>query len=328
MVKIKVFSLAVAVAFLAFSTASHAQRVEKVWRIGYLSDPERTGVQSSAAVFRRAMNALGYVEGRNIVIKWPASRWRSENVLSLARELLQSGVDVIMAPSTMRALAAKKVTKNVPIVFMSAVDPVAAGLVQDLARPGGNLTGFTHIAPELAGKRLGLLKEVKPGLDRVAVLWQPGNLGSEYIWGEIQRAAPKLELRLHSMEITRSNQLESAFQEALKAGSGALAVALSDLINKNRKEIAAFAIKFRLPAIYSRSRPVRTGGLMSYEPDRRALYRRAAGYVHKILTGEKPENLPVQLPKEFRLVINLNAAKALGVAFPPSILLRATEIIQ
>ena len=319
---------AVVFALMALTPTVRAQQAEKVYRVGYLSKRTSSGVQSNREIFVRALHDLGFVEGRNLLIEWPVSPWKRNRVPALAGELVQSGVDVIFATSTTRALAAKNATRKIPIVFLSAVDPVAAGLVESLARPGTNLTGLTHIAPELAGKRLGLLKEINPKLTRIAVLWEPGNLGSDRIWKEIQRAAPKVGLRLHSMEINRAGQLEGAFQEAVKAGSAAVAVALSSLIGRNRKRIVALAKKHRLPAIYSRSRPVRAGGLMSYAPDRGEQYRRAATYVDKILKGAKPADLPVQRPTKFRLVINLKTAKALGITVPPALLLRAHEVIE
>jgi putative ABC transport system substrate-binding protein len=184
------------------------------------------------------------------------------------------------------------------------------------------------MAPELAGKRLELLKETIPELSRVAVLWHPGNPGSERIWKESQLAAPRLGLQLHSMEVTSADQFEGAFQEATKAGSTALAVTLSSLINKYRDRIAELAIKNRLPAIFSRLRPVRSGGLMSYAADRSDQFRRAATYVDKILKGARPADLPVQRLPKFRLAVNLKTAKALGITFPSSVLLRATDVIE
>jgi len=271
---------------------------------------------------------LGYVEGQNIVIVKIKKSRKPDRIPALADELVRLRVDVLFAPSTRRALAAKNATRTIPIVFLSAVDPVAVGLVDSLARPGGNLTGVTHIAPELAGKRLELLKEIIPKLSRVAVLWHPGNLGSEQIWKESQLSARGLGLQLHSMEVTSADKFEGAFQEATKARSAALAVTLSSLINSNRRRIAELAIKNRLPSIYSDSRPVRSGGLMSYATDRIEQYRRAATYVDKILKGAKPADLPVKQPTKFELVINLKTAKALGITIPPSVLYRADKVIK
>ncbi len=317
----KITILAIAFAVVAFTEPTYAQQSEKVYRVGYL------GGSKINRAFRQGLRELGYIEGQNLILEHRRSRGKKQ-YFRFAKELVRLRVDVLFANSTRRALAAKNATKSIPIVFLSAVDPVAAGLVDSLARPGRNLTGVTHIAPELAGKRLQLLKETIPKLSRVAVLWQPGNLGSEQLWKESQLAAPGLGLQLHSMEVTSADQFEGAFQRARKAGSTALAVTLSGLINRNRKRIAELAIENRLPAMFSDSRPVRYGGLMSYAPDRNEQYRRAATYVDKILKGAKPADLPVQRPPKFDLVVNLKTAKALGITIPPSILLRATEVIE
>ena len=314
-------------AILASTTPAPAQQAEKVYRIGYLSD-RSTSTSTTTKVFRQSLRDLGYVEGQNIVIEWPFSKRKRDGIPAQADELVRLGVDVIFARSTIRALAAKNATRSIPIVFISAVNPVAAGLVDSFARPGRNLTGVTRMAPELAGKRLELLKEAIPKLSRVAVLWNPGNPGSERIWKESQLAAPVLGLQLYSMEVTSADQLEGAFQEATKAGSAALAVTLAKFISDNRKRIAALAIKYQLPAVFSRSRPVRSGGLMSYATDRSEQYQRAATYVDKILKGARPADLPVERLPKFRLVVNLKTAKALGITFPRSILLRADRVIE
>jgi len=311
---------------LAGPLPAEAQQAGKVYRIGYLSN--RTRIGSREETFRQTLRDLGYVEGQNIVIVKIKKSRKPDRIPALADELVRLRVDMLFAPSTRRALAAKNATRTIPIVFLSAVDPVAVGLVDTLARPGGNLTGVTHIAPELAGKRLELLKEIIPKLSHVAVLWHPGNLGSEQIWKESQLSARGLGLQLHSMEVTSADKFEGAFQEATKARSAALAVTLSSLINSNRRRIAELAIKNRLPSIYSDSRPVRSGGLMSYATNRIEQYRRAATYVDKILKGAKPADLPVKQPTKFELVINLKTAKALGITIPPSILYRADKVIK
>ena len=315
-----------AIVILASVHLAEAQQAEKVYRIGYLSNGKGTGRKHAA--FRQALRDLGYVEGQNIVIERRFSKGKRARLPALADELVRLRVDVLFALSTRRALAAKNATRTIPIVFLSAVDPVAVGLVDSLARPGENLTGVTHIAPELAGKRLELLKEIIPKLSRVAVLWHPGNLGSEQIWKASQLAARGLGLQLHSMEVTSADKFEGAFQEATKARSAALAVTLSSLINSNRRRIAELAIKNRLPSIYSDSRPVRSGGLMSYATDRIEQYRRAATYVDKTLKGARPRDLPVEGPTKFELVINLKTAKALGITIPPSVLYRADKVIK
>ena len=212
--------------------------------------------------------------------------------------------------------------------FLGTGDPVAAGLVDSLARPGGNITGFTTIAPVLAGKRLELLKETVPKLFRVAVLWNPQILGVAPQWKESQLAALELGLQLHSMEVSSSAKFEGAFQAANKARSGALAVTGNPSNNSYRKRIAELAIKSRLPAIYTRGNYVASGGLMSYGADLAELYRRAATYVDKVLKGTKPADLPVEQPTKFEFVINLKAAKQIGLTIPPNVLVRADKVIK
>ncbi len=311
---------------LAGPLPTESQQSGKVYRIGQLSNTSRIGHRQEA--YLQALRDLGYVEGQNIVFEWRFSKRKRDRLPALADELVGLKVDVLFAHSLTAALAAKNATKTIPIVFLSAVDPVAAGLVDSLARPGGNLSGLTHVAPELADKRLELLKETISKLSRVAVLWHPGNPGSEQIWKESQLAATGLGLQLYSMEVTSADQFEGAFQEATKARSAALAVTQSSLISSNRRRIADLAIKNRLPAIYADSRFVSSGGLMSYGVDRSELLRRAVTYVDRILKGAKPGDLPVERPTKFDLIINLKTAKQIGVTIPPEFLLRADKVIK
>jgi len=330
----KLFSFTLCAMLLALGFPVEAQKAEKVYRIGQLANTARMGRRGEyqqrprPKAYRQALRELGYVEGQNIVFEWRFSERKRDRLPALADELVRLKVDVLFAHSLTAALPAKNATRTIPIVFLSSVDPVTAGLVDSLARPGGNLTGLTHIMPALAGKRLELLKETIPKLSRVAVLWHPGNPGSEQIWKEIQLAAPGLGLQLYSMEVTSDDQFEGAFQEATKAGSVALVVTTSSLIQDNRTRITGLAIKYRLPAIYSASRFMHFGGLMSYAVDRVEQYRRAATYVDKILKGARPRDLPVEGPTKFELVINLKTAKALGITIPPSILYRADKVIK
>lgn len=327
--------LALVVAFAGWAVLAQAQQAEKVYRIGYLSNSariSRSGVEyrqgRAQEAFLQALQDLGYVEGYNLVIEWRFSERKRDRLPALADELIRLKVDVLFTASLIAALAAKKTTRTNPIVFLSAVDPVAAGLVDSLAQPGGNISGLTHIAPALAGKSLELLKETIPKLSRVAVLWHSGNPGSEQIWEESRLAAPGLGLQLYSMEVTTPDQFEIAFQEAIRANSAALAVTQSSLLNANRQWIADLAIKHRLPAIYSDSQFVRSGGLMSYATDRTDQYRRAAIYVDKILQGADPGSLPVERPTKFELIISLKAAKNIGLTIPPAVLYRATKVIK
>ena len=312
--------VAIGVTFAMCGALVEAQEATKIPRVGYLS---RAG---TAVAFRQQLRELGYVDGQNIVIVVRGGK--RDRLPALAAELVRLRVDVLFANSTTRALAFKSATRTIPIVFSSAVDPVTAGLVDNLARPSGNLTGVTHIAPELTGKRLELLKETIPKLSRVAVLWHPGNLGSEQIWKQSQLAARGLGLQLYSMEVTRAKQFEGAFRQATKARSAALAVTVSNLISRNRTRIADLAIKNRLPAIYADSRFVKSGGLMSYGVDRIEQRRRAVTYLDKILKGAKPSDLPIEGPKKLELVINLQTAKKIGFTIPPEVLYRADKVIK
>jgi putative ABC transport system substrate-binding protein len=237
-------------------------------------------------------------------------------------------VDVLVINSTPAALAAKNATRTIPIVFFGVSDPVVAGLVDSLARPGGNVTGFTNIAPVLVGKRLELLKETIPKLTRVAVLWDPQAPGSTQQWKESQLPARELNLQLHSMEVSSADKYEDAFKEVTKARSAALAVTQNPLATSNRKRVSDLAAKNRLPAIYPRRDFVESGGLMSYGPDLAEPQRRAAIYVDKILKDAKPADLPVEQPTKFELMINLKTAKALGLTIPPVVLMRAEKVVK
>jgi putative tryptophan/tyrosine transport system substrate-binding protein len=306
---------------------AEAQQQAKIAKIGWLG-ARPSAIATGLKLLGQDLRKLGYVEGKNITFESRYAEGKYDRLSALADELVRLKVDVLVTPSDVEALAAKNITSSVPIVFLEVSDPVAAGLVDSLARPGGNLTGFTSIAPVLSGKRLELLKETIPKLSRVAVLWNPRNPGSVQQWNESQLAGRELGLQLHSMEVSSADGYEGAFQEAIKAQSAALAVTLDSLANANAKRIADLAAKNRLPAIYPREMNVDSGGLMSYGPDRNRAFRRAAVYVDKILKGTKPANLPVEQPTEFELVINLKAAKALGLTIPPLVLMRAERVIK
>jgi len=277
---------------------------------------------------RQGLREVGYVEGKNITIVYRSAEEKFERLPALVDELIGLKVDVLVMSSTPAALAGKRSTSKIPIVFIGVSDPVAAGLVDSLARPGGNVTGFTAMTSELAGKRLELLKETVPKLSRVAVLWDPRDPNAASSWKESQLPARELGMQLFSMEISSSDKYDTAFKEAIKAASAALAVAGSPLAVSNRKQIADLAAKNRLPAIYHRGDFVDSGGLMSYGADQIEPYRRIAVYVDKILKGARPADLPVEQPSKFELVINLKAAKALGLTVPPIVLTRATRVIK
>jgi putative ABC transport system substrate-binding protein len=236
---------------------------------------------------------------------------------------------VLLTTATPATIAAKNATKTIPIVFMQlAVDPVTAGFVDSLARPGGNITGLTNFAAELAGKRLEILKETVPKLSRVALMWEPKNAGSAQTWKESQLPAKELGLQLYSMEVSNANQFENAFKDALKAHSAALAVTPMVLASTHRKEIVELAAKSRLPAIHYRESFVESGGLMSYGADLADHFRRAADFIEKILKGAKPAELPIEQPTKFEFIINLKAAKQIGLSIPPNVLARADKVIK
>jgi len=324
----KVFDFLLCTLLLALAFPVEAQQHAKVAKIGFLGAGGLGGVGSGSELFKRELRALGYVEGKNIAVEYRSTEGKRDRLPAVADELVRIKVDVIVTSSTIAALAAKNATKTIPIVFYTVTDPVADGLVDSLARPGGNITGITDIGAVLSGKRLELLKETIPKLSRVAVLWDPQNPGNAQSWKESQLPARELGLQLHSMEVSSTDKYEGAFKETIKARSAALAVISSPLVSSNRKQIADLAEKNRLPAIYQREDYVASGGLMSYGPDRAEPYRRAAAILVKILKGTKPADLPVEQPTKFEFVINLKAARQIDLTIPPDLLARATKIIR
>ena len=308
---------------------AEAQQPAKLQKIGWLA------VRPSSAPymiesFQREFGKLGYVEGKNIVFEYRHAEGKLDRLPALAEELVRLKVDVLIAPNTLAAQALKNATKTIPIVFIDVTDPIGSGLVDSLARPGGNITGFTLIESVLAGKRLELLKETIPKLSRVGIVWNPREQSSAYSWKESQLPARELGLQLHSMEISSADKLDSEFKKAVQAGSGALAWITSSLsleANEN-KTAPELARKYRLPAIHTRRSAVERGALMSYGADRDESFRRTAVFVDKILKGTKPADIPVEQPMAFELAINLKTAKTLGLAIPPLVLMRATRVVK
>jgi putative tryptophan/tyrosine transport system substrate-binding protein len=310
--------------------AAEAQQAAKVPRIGFLSGNLASGPHMTEGL-RQGLRDLGYVEGRNVVIEYRDAEGKLERLPALAAELVALKVDVIMVGGTLVALAAKQATKTIPIVFASAVDPVTDGLVSSLARPGGNVTGLSALAPELVGKRLELLKQVVPGVSRVAVLWQPGGLGERTvkdILKEAEVAARTLGLQLQLVEARGAADVDRAFSDMTKARAGALIALGGTMFLIERRRLVDLAASNRLPAVYGLREYVDAGGLMSYGPNNVDLFRRAATYVDRILKGAKPGDLSVEQPTKFELVVNLKTAKALGFTFPQSVLLRADTVIE
>ncbi|MBI2210333.1 MAG: ABC transporter substrate-binding protein [Deltaproteobacteria bacterium] len=315
-------------ALLSTVPFANAQQAKKVPRIGLLSpfSPSATALWHGA--FRQGLREHGWVEGKNISIEYRYAEGKRDRLPELAGDLVRLKVDVIVAAVNTDALAAKKATRTIPIVVASAGDPVTLGLVESLARPGGNVTGLSQIAPELAGKRLELLKEIVPKLSRVAVLWNPQGTTSPLSWKEIQLPARELGVQLHSLEARSLKDFDKAFEEAARTRAGALAIMPDPLFAGNLKRIAELAAKSRLPSIFHLEEFVASGGLVAYGVDRPDQFRRAAVYVDKILKGAKPADLPVEQPTKFELVINLKTAKQIGLTIPPNVLARADKVIK
>jgi putative tryptophan/tyrosine transport system substrate-binding protein len=314
---------------LATPRVSEAQQAAKIARLGILGAGSATGLRLEA--FIQGLRDLGYVEGRNLVIEYRNHEGKEERLPALAAELVALKVDVILAVSTLPALAAKKVTRTLPIVFAAAADPVTSGLVTSLARPGGNVTGMSAVAPELVGKCLELLKQAVPGVSRGAVLWQPGapdERTDKDMLMEAEVASRTLGVRLQAVKARGPEDFDRAFSDVAKARAGALIVLTSVMFNNERRRLVDLAAKNRLPTVYPQRDFVDVGGLMSYGPNGPDLFRRAATLVDKILKGAKPADLPVEQPRKFELVINLKTAKALGLTIPQSVLGRADEVIQ
>jgi ABC-type uncharacterized transport system substrate-binding protein len=309
------------------TTPASAQQPTKMPKIGFLgAGPASRPWHTS---FLREFQKLGYVDGKNVTFIYRFADTNYDRLPALAEELVRLKVDVIITPGSNDTRAAKNATKTIPIVFLGAgSDPVALGLVDSLARPGGNLTGVSNIASALAGKRLELLTETIPKLSRVAVLWNPQNAGSAQVWKESQLPAKEMGLQLHSMVVNSADKLESEFKAAVNARSGALVVTAGALLATNQKRIINLAAKYRLPDISAGGEFVTNGGLMSYGPDRIEPYQRAAVMVDKILKGAKPADLPVEQPTKFELMINLKTAMALGLTIPPVVLMRAEKVIK
>jgi ABC-type uncharacterized transport system substrate-binding protein len=314
-----------ALALLVTPLAAGAQQPAKVPRIGIL----RSGSAPDPLVeaFRQGLRELGYAEGRNITIEYRWAEGRETQLPDLAADLVRLQVDVIVAAGQAPALAAKHATAAIPIVMPASADPVGLGLVASLGRPGGNVTGLTGLGDELAGKRMQRLKETFPRVSRAAVLWEPA--GSAEMVRASETAARALGIRLQTLRAGRPDDLASAFAEAQQDRADALFVLPSGFFYAQRARLVELAAKHRLPAMYDQKDfVVGSGGLMSYGANFHDLFRRAAGYVDKILKGAKPADLPVEQPTKYELVINLKTAKALGLTIPPSVLARADEIIQ
>ena len=305
-----------------------AQPVGKVPKIGFLNPSSAAATARNFDAFTQCLRELGYIEGQTIAIAQRYADGRPERLPALAAELVRLKVDVIVTGGPPAPEAAKQATGTIPIVFAVAADPVAAGLVASLARPGGNVTGLASISGEVVGKELELLKDAAPKVSRVAVLQNPSNDSHPHTLREAEGAARTLGLQLHIVRARTPNEIEAAFTAMRSQRAGGVLVLRDPLFLTQRTKIAALAAKSRLPAVYGFREEAEAGGLMAYGASVPLMYRRAATYVDKILKGAKPGDLPVEQPTKFELVINLKTAKALGLTIPQSLLQRADEVIQ
>jgi putative ABC transport system substrate-binding protein len=322
--------IAIAVTFALCGAMAHAQQAGKIPRIGFLDSSTASGSAVLVEAFRQEMRKLGWIEGKNFTIEYRFAERKSDRLPELAAELVRLKVDLIVVSATGPALAAKSATTTIPIVMTTASDPVGAGLAASLARPGGNVTGLSSLAVELNTKRLEVLKDAVPKLARVGLLRSPGDsIGSVLQLKELRPAALALKLKLEEIDTQPGPKgLESAFQTAKQKQGGAIMTTVSRRFFGERKRIVELAVKYRLPAIYFQKEFVDEGGLMSYGADFNDLYRCAAVYVDKILKGAKPAALPVQQATKFEFVINLKAAKQIGLTIPVEVLARADKVIK
>ncbi len=316
------------VASLAALALPRAGVAQPAARIGVLSPFSAVVAAPWHQAFRQGLRELGWIEGQNVTIEYRYANGKNDRLLELAAELVRLKVDVIVTSIQTDASIAKRATTSIPIVMASAGDPVAGGLVASLARPGGNITGLTQMAPELAGKRLDLLRQIVPNLSRVAVLWYPRGTTSPLSWKEMQVPARELGIRLQSLEVQSPADFAKAFHGATTARAAAVVVLPDPLFAGNLKRIAELAAKTRLPSIFHLREFADVGGLVAYGVDRADMFRRAAAYVDKILKGTKPADLPIEQPTKFQLVINLKTAKTLGLTIPHSLLLSADQVIE
>ena len=313
---------------LALPFPAQAQQPARILRIGILVGSSASLNQARVEAFRRRLRELGYVEGKNIAIEYRYAEGKYERLPDLAAELVRLKVDVIVTSGS-AILAAKKASPTMPIVFAAAGDPVGSGLVASLARPGGNITGLSAMAPDLDGKRLELLKEAFPKLARVAFLWVgSGGARGNLTLTDMEPAAKALGVKLLSLEVRTLDDFDSAFARAKRERAEALIATPGALIVTQQRQVLEFAAKNRLPAMYPGSEFVEAGGLMSYAPSYTDLFRRAADFVDKILKGTKPAEIPVEQPMKFEFVISLIAAKQIGVTIPPNVLVRADRVIK
>jgi len=314
--------------FLAAPLAAEAQQAAKVWRIGYLDQGSEDRNKPYLLAFQQGLRDLGWIAGKNIVFEVRFAEGKTDRLPALAAELVRLKVDLIATSSTPAALAAKQATTTIPIVMGFAADPVGSGIVRSLARPGGNITGWTHQGLELRAKYLELLKEAVPAATRFGVLWNPANPVHQSSMGVIEASARRLKVNLYPVGVREPKELESAFSLLAGKRADALVVYPDGMFQSQTSLIVALAAQRRFPAIYGIRDYIEAGGLMTYGTNLYDMFRLGASLADKILRGAKPADLPVVQPTKFELIINLKTAKALGLAIPPSVLARADEVIQ
>ncbi|MGH7323575.1 MAG: ABC transporter substrate-binding protein [Candidatus Rokuibacteriota bacterium] len=326
--RLRALIVILALALLAAPLAAQAQQTEKLHRVGFLGNSTAALEAHLVGSFREGLRDLGYVEGRNVLIEYRWAEGKYERFPVLIAELIAQKVDVIVTAGTPAALAFKKATTSVPLVMVAVGDPVGTGLVPSLSQPGGNITGVTSISTEMDGKRLELLREVVPNVSHVAVLWNAGSPVQALAEQQVQAAGRVLRMKVLSLGVRTEEEIENAFAVMVRERPDSLLVLTDRLLLHHRVRIMAFAAQQRLPGVHGYREMVEAGGLMSFGPNYADMHRRAAYFVDRILKGVKPGDLPVERPATFDMLINLKAAKALGLMIPPSVLLRATEVIQ
>ena len=315
-------------ALLSTVPLAEAQQAKKVPRIGFLGSTAPSSVSARVEAFRQGLKELGYVEGKNIAIEYRFGEGKEDRLPNLAAELVRLKVDVIVTAGPASTRSTKEANVTIPIVMGFDNEPVGNGFVASLARPGGNITGLSSLAPEISGKRLELLKEIVPRLSRVAILGSSTTPGDAQALREMELAAGAFGVQLQYLDVPAPKDIETVFRAAGKGRADALLVLASTVFISHRRQIVELAVKSRLPAIYFAPEFVEDGGLMTYSVSITDLFRRAATYVDKILKGAKPADLPVEQPIKFELIINLKAAKQIGLTIPPNVLARADKVIK
>jgi putative ABC transport system substrate-binding protein len=320
--------VAIGVTFAMCGAVAHAQQPTKIPRIAFLIASSLSAQSARIEAFRQGLRELGYVEGKNIVIEYPSAEEKPDHLPALVAELVRLKVDVIVTAGATSTRAAKEATSTIPIVMTNDGDPVASGFIASLARPGGNITGLSTLAPEISGKQLELLKETISKLSRVAVFGTSTRAGNAQALKEVELAAKGFGVKLQYLDVLGPKDIETAFRAASKGRAQAVLVMTSPVFNAHRTQLTDLAVKSRLPAIYPTPEFVQDGGLMTYGVNNTDLSRRAATYVDKILKGAKPADLPVEQPIKFEFIINLKAAKQIGLTIPPNVLARADRVIR